>query len=178
MNVFFLLSKLNNPVSPQQTFVSVPSVKCATQLSQRSSLRHWGIWLKALTSTAFILKTVSGTKLPAQITYWDWCLCGNNNSRGSLRLVLIRLVLCPQCGLRTVNRSTPPSWTLTSTWWETRPPASPTLEWLSTSTPTGRLAPPNQRRPGCGTAATGSGRSSISTARAPPPHWPSKNRSV
>lgn len=91
-------------------------------------------------------------------------------------LTVSTLIWTLQCGLKTVNQSTPPSWTLTSTWLATRPRALLTSEWHNTSTPTGRLAPPNQRRPECGTAATGSGRSSISTAQAPRPHSPSENR--
>lgn len=82
-----------------------------------------------------------------------------------------------QCGPKTANLSTPPSWTLTSTWWVTRLPALPTSASLSILITTARPAPPSQRRPGCGTAVTASGKSSISIAQDPRPRSASKKRS-
>ena len=79
------------------------------------------------------------------------------------------LSVCKQCGPGTVSRSTPLSSTPISTCWGRRRPASPTSGSLSTSTPTGPPGPPNQRRAGCGTVGTGSGRSSIFTAQGRPP---------
>lgn len=145
--------------------LSTPTGKCVTQLWRRSSPRLSGIWWKAWTSIAFILKTVSSCAVegfPRLCEFWP--------------LTVSTLIWTLQCGLKTVNQSTPPSWTLTSTWLAMRPRALLTSEWRNTLTPTGHLAPPNQRRPECGTAATGSGRSSISTAQAPRPHSPSENR--
>lgn len=82
-----------------------------------------------------------------------------------------------QCGLRTANLFTLPSWTLTSTWWVTRLPALHTSASLSILITTARPALPSQRRPGCGTAVTASGKSSISIAQDPHPRSASKKRS-
>ncbi len=70
----------------------------------------------------------------------------------------------PQCFLRTASPSTPPSWTLTCTWSEKTPPASPTSASLSLWMDRAGRAAPSRRRLACGTAGTPNGRTFISTA--------------
>lgn len=98
----------------------------------------------------------------------------------SCKILIVHLSSCmflSQCGQRTASQCTPPFWTPTSIWWATRPPALPTSGWRSISTTMARLAPPSQRRPGCGIAGMASGRLSTSIALAPPPHSTSKSQS-
>lgn len=82
-----------------------------------------------------------------------------------------------QSGPRTANLFTPPSWTLTSTWWATRLLALRTSASLSILITTAHPALLNQKRPGCGIAVTASGKSSISIAQDPHPRSASKKRS-
>lgn len=75
------------------------------------------------------------------------------------------LALLFQCCLRTVSRSTPPSWTLMCTWLARMPPASLTSGLLNMWMARAGRAAASQRRLACGIAVTPNGRMCISTAR-------------
>lgn len=129
--------------------------------------KHLETWWRAWTSISSTLRIVS--------------LMLENRTRKKINMLQQPFILlhCEcinvydvsvQCWVRTVSLCIQLFWTLTCTWSERMPPASPISDWRSTWTVRGAHAAANQRRPACGTAEMPSGSISTSTALERLPH--------